>query len=173
VASPPRAGLWCEDSLFELGAYRHLAARFDDDGATIIGVACPPLHHEERFGFAEGAFHRGGAAADRTEFVARTEDLHSNGLLPFERLYFDLEFRLLRDVARGERVRDEPDFTGRFRSDLEIQQYGTPCVWILARDGTVLSPPFFGNNYEKSGTLPHTSRELEAAVARALDITRP
>lgn len=171
VDAPPRAGLWCEDSLNEIGTYRHAIARFDERGAAFVAVACPPLHHEARFGFEVGAFRPGGSSAAREEFAAATEALVRNGLLPFPTLYFDFEYRWLRDVAVDPPQPGDAAFVGRFRADDEFQEYGTPSVWILSRDGVVLSRPFHGNNWEKDTALRHTPREFEAAIARALEIT--
>lgn len=172
TSSPPHAGLWCEDSLFELGLYRHAIARFDGEGAGFVAVACPPARDAERFGYPKDAFLKGGSEDGRRAFAEATEELVASGLLPFATLGFDFEFRLLRNGELDPIAADEPGFVGRFRADDERQTYGTPTVWILDRDGTVLAQPFHGNNWEKPATLRHTSRELEAAIARALEITK-
>ncbi len=177
--SPPRAGLWCEDSLSEMGTLRHAIQRFAGDSVLVdervrfIAIACPPMHHEARFGYEVGAFKPGGSKQSRDVFAAQTSKLVANGLLPFTDVFFDFEYRFLRNLAvdpATEAEQSAAKWIGRFRADGDAQEYGTPTLWILSRDGRVLAPPFHDNNWESGRPLRHTSRELEAAIARALEI---
>jgi len=166
-----RGGLWCEDSFNDLPLVRHAMARFADKGVHFVGVACPPVFHEQRFGFDEGAFAAEGELYERNRrsFVAATQAAVESGVIPFEPCTFDPRFRLLgKEPGPG-----AASWEGRFRAAGENQAYGTPTVWILARDGTVLVPPLHANNYEKDVVLRYTARELEAAIRRALEITAP
>lgn len=171
LGDPPHAGMWCEDSFHELGLYRHAIARFDAAGAAFVAVACPPRFAPEKHGFRAGAFDPGGDPGERKRFAELSQQLVSLGVLPFQKLHFDFELELIRDVKKVPLTDGEPGWIGRFRPENEFQTYGTPAVWILSRNGDVLAPPFHANNWEKDGVLRHGPRELEAAIARALAIT--
>lgn len=145
-----RGGLWCEDSLHEMALLAHVRARFAGKGVTFAAVACPPVYAEQ--------------PPARADFVAATERAVASGVVAFPEVWYDGSFRLLqRDVAAG-----DPSWVGRFRAPGELQRYGTPTLWILGRDGRVLAPPFYGNNYEKDVELRYTGREVAAAIERAL-----
>ncbi len=168
-----RGGLWCEDSLNQLPVLRHLMHRFARSPVGFVGVACPPALHDERFGHAKGAFQGDGDPAEIRRFVEATERAVERGVVPFEEVHYDPTFRLSRDVVALPPRDGDPAWVGRFRPRDEWQVYGTPCVWILSRDGVVLMPPFHGNNFEKEGVLRYSAGQLGFAIERALTITGP
>ncbi|MFH0943624.1 MAG: DJ-1/PfpI family protein, partial [Planctomycetota bacterium] len=170
-----RAGIWCEDSMNELPLMRHMRARFRDRPVAFLPVACPPVFDEEQFGYPSGCFEESSAdhVAARAAFVKATRDAVDSGLIPFDTVYYDPGFKLMRGPdtagAPSEEAREEaPSWAGRFRARDEYQQYGLPTIWILSREGKVLMPPFRGNRYEKDLTLIYTARELHTAISRAL-----
>ena len=165
-----RGGLWCEDSMNEMTLVRHLMHRFDAHGVGFIGVACPPVFHEERFGHALDAFNGEVDPTEFATFVAATERATETGVLPFEVVHYDAAFRLGRNLEKRP-APDEPTWVGRFRAAAAYQTYGTPTIWILSRTGEVLMPAFHGNAYEGDGVLRYTAREVGFAVQRALKIT--
>jgi len=169
-ASPPRGGLWCEDSVNEFGLLRHVMARFEDRGVRFIPVACPPVYHEVRFGFEQGAFSSEGTSYETAmgALVEATDAAALSGVLPFGHSWYDFRFllgRARRRIADGE----DREWVGRFRAPGEEQEYGTPTMWILDRGGKVMSPPFHGNNYEKDVPLRYTDRDVESAIRSALE----
>ena len=167
-----RAGLWCEDSLNELPILRHAMARHGERGVRFVGIACPPIHDEERFGYPVGA-HLSGASeeerrAAREALVESTESAIDSGVIPFDDVYYDVDFQLLHNLSEHPRRADDPPWLGRFRDDGEHQLYGTPTTWVLGRDGEVMMPPFYGNNYEVDRALKYTARDVDLAIAAAL-----
>ncbi|MBL8768470.1 MAG: hypothetical protein JNL94_13935 [Planctomycetes bacterium] len=165
-----KAGLWCEDSYFEMANVRHAMARFAAEPVRFVGIACPPVFHEEKFGYVAGGFspEHPGHASQRTRFVDATRAARDAGVLPFAELWFDPTFRLMAKDATRPLAEDG---TGALRAPDEAQTYGTPTIWILDRDGRVLTPPFFGNNWEKDRELRFTSRDLEDTIRAALIAT--
>ncbi|MFQ5504294.1 MAG: hypothetical protein ACE5F1_05775, partial [Planctomycetota bacterium] len=170
-----RGGLWCEDSYSELQALRHLLLDYEPKGVRFIAVACPPVHHEERFGYAKGGFLEAGPEDPlykrmRRRFVDATLALRDNDVLPFEDLYFDPRFRLL-----GSRTPGAPIWQGRFKWHEDTQTYGTPTLWILSRnpdrgDLEVYGEPFHMNVYESEGRrIRYTVRDIKARLDRLLD----
>jgi len=173
LEGPTRGGLWCEDSMSDMSLMRHLLARFAERPVAFIPVACPPFLDEEQFGYAKGGFLPGSPDHDgeRRNFVEATLKAVGTGVIPFPELYFDSSLRLLRNTEAMPRSESDSPWLGRFRPRDEFQRYGTPAIWILARDGRVLMPPRHGNNYERNAVLKYTARELPAAILRALEIT--
>lgn len=165
-----KAGLWCEDSLFEMANVRHAIARFADRPVRFVGIACPPIFHDEKFGYAAGSFAADHPqhAASVARFVEATRAARDAGVLPFPELWFDPTLRLMQAVKTDAPRPLAPDGTGALRAPDEVQTYGTPTLWILDRDGGVLAPPFFCNNWEKDRELRFTARELEDAIEAAL-----
>lgn len=170
----PRGGLWCEDSLNELGLIRHMMARFEHRGVRFVPVACPPVYDEVRFGFDQGSFSASGPSYETSTaaLVETTEAATRSGVLPFAECWYDFRFLLARAPRRIDEG-EERGWVGRFRAPGEEQVYGTPTIWILGRDGTVLTPPFHGNNYEVDVPLRHTSDDVESAIRAALERSGP
>jgi hypothetical protein len=47
--------------------------------------------------------------------------------------------------------------------------YGAPAIWFLGRDGTVLTEPFFGNDYDSEPPqINYGFSELTAEIERLL-----
>lgn len=170
-----KAGLWCEDSLFEMANVRHAIARFADRPVRFVGIACPPIFHDEKFGYAAGSFAADHPqhAASVARFVESTRAARDTGVLPFPELWFDPTLRLMQAVKTDAPRPLALDGTGALRAPDEVQTYGTPTLWILDRDGKVLAPPFCRNNWEKDRELRFTARELEDAIEAALARSGP
>ncbi len=139
-------------------------------GVLFLAVMCPPIHHEERFGYDEGSF-LGSPEGDvyrenRDRFVEATSAVKAKGGLPFHRVLYDPRFRLLdRQPAGG-----DPPWTGRFRWFGETQTYGTPTTWVLTPGLKVAGPPFFMNVYESEGRkLRYAADDIAALIDRVLD----
>jgi putative intracellular protease/amidase len=161
-----RGGLWCEDSFNELANLRYLQLQYADRGVLFVGVLCPPVHHEARFGYEPGAFLEPGADRDRyrrnrRRFVEASRDLVARGVLPFDVVLFDPRFRLL-----GPPAGDGPAWRGRFKWFDDTQTYGTPTTWVLTPQLVTPGPPFVMNVYESEGrALRYAPRD----IARVLD----
>lgn len=165
-----KAGLWCEDSFFEMANVRHAIARFAERPVRFVGIACPPIFHDEKFGYAAGSFvaEHPAHAVTVARFVEATRAAQDAGVLPFADLWFDPTLRLMRAVKADAPRPLAQDGAGALRAPDEVQTYGTPTLWILDREGKVLAPPFLGNNWEKDRELRFTARELEDAIEAAL-----
>ncbi len=167
-------GIWCEDSRGEMALLAQARARFAGRPVAFVGVACPPVRHAERFGFAPDAFRAGSPhhAEAVARFVAATEAARDRGTITFERVWFDPAFRLLGSRAT-ESDAARPAWAGRWKATRLEDRYGTPTTWILARDGTILAPPFSGNAWERVDGLEYRAADLEDAIATALRRTAP
>jgi putative intracellular protease/amidase len=172
-----RGGLWCEDSFSEVAPLRHLRLDYAGRGVLFVGVLCPPVYHEERFGFDEGAFLRRRDddpvfRRNRRAFVEASERLVEAGQLPFDVVLYDPRFRLLANPDRGEpddALGPRPPWQGRFKWFEDTQTYGTPTTWIVRPDGTVPGPPFFMNVYESEGRkLRFTVKDMRSYLDRML-----
>lgn len=168
-----RGGLWCEDSFNDLPLLRHLRLQYEDKGIRFIPVCCPPVYHEEEFGYTEGAFlHRPDDDPvyrdNRQKFVARTQRLVDEDVLPFSRIWFDPRFRMLSNPLRGEAsVGERPDWQGKFKWYGDTQAYGTPTLWILDRERRVFGKPFHMNVYESEGRrIRYTTRDVSSRLDR-------
>ncbi len=165
-----KGGLWCEDSFSELANLRHLKLQFQRRGVLFVGVVCPPVHHERRYGFDEGAFvHRRPDdplyQRNRNRFVEATRRLEAAGILPFDLVVYDPRFTFLTTDPEASAT----GWHGRFRWFADTQTYGTPTTWVLTRDLTVLGPPFFMNVYESQGRkLRYTADD----ISRMIEICR-
>jgi hypothetical protein len=166
-----KAGLWCEDSFFEMAQVRHAMAVFAGEPVRFVGIACPPAFHEEKFGYAAGGFvaTHPGHAGEVTRFIDATRAAHALGLLPFDALYVDPTSHLMKKDAAAPLAQDG---AGALRAPDETQAYGTPTLWIFDRGGKVLAPPFHGNNWEKNRELRFTARDIEDAIRAALSAAR-
>ncbi len=175
--SRKRGGLWCEDSYNDLPLLRHLILEYEPKGVRFVAVTCPPVYHEETFGYHAGSFLEKPAEdasyqRDRRHFVERTLKLQEQQVLPFKTLLFDPRFRLLANPERGEAsaaTGSRPSWQGRFKWYQDTQTYGTPTLWILKPDLTVYGAPFFMNVYESPGRkIRYTARDVSARLERLL-----
>ena len=169
-----RGGVWCEDTFSELANLRHLHLDYAPRGVLFVGVLCPPVHDETRFGYDEGAFLRRSVddpvyEANRARFVEASGILHDQGVLPFDVVLFDPRFRLLGDPAAGGAAVAYPTWQGRFKWFQDTQTYGTPTIWVLTRDLEIPGPPFFMNVYESDGRkLRYTPDDIAGLLERVL-----
>ncbi len=164
-----RGGLWCEDSHGELAMLRHSLHRFADSKVRFIAVATPPSRHAERFGYAVTDFHPAHDAAGSAfaAFVAATESARAHGAIPFDEVWFDPDSHLLGNELSNSAHSVAP-WSARFRTTAIADRYGTPTTWVLARDGTVIGPPFSGNAFEQAAELNYSERDVEDAIETAL-----
>jgi hypothetical protein len=171
-AGTPR--LWCGDSQRELPMLDRLRERYRGKGVGVIPIAVPPVYSEKNHGYDEGGFLKAAESdpvyiAAVAGFVAQTEELQKKGGLGADPLYFDPRFRLLDNPRQGPHVPAYgPVFPwqGRFKACRDAQRHGTPALWLIGMDGTVLCPPFWGNVYEGDAK---TVRYVFEDVARAID----
>lgn len=172
-----RGGLWCEDSFAEIANLRYLHLTYAPKDVLFVGVLCPPVHHEERFGYDAGAFLSRADddpvyRANRARFVEASLELARHGDLPFDVVLFDPRLRLLADAGTGEPgaiTGPRPLWQGRFKWFEDSQTYGTPTTWVLTPQLTVPGPPFFMNVYESDGRkLRYTPDDVAALLDRVL-----
>ncbi len=178
TAEPARGGLWCEDSFHDLSLVRRLHEDFAARGVLFIGVLCPPVHHETRFGFHEGSFLDRPDSdpqyqQDRRGFVSRSEELAAEGSFPFDRMVYDLRVRALADPRQATptpATGPAPTWQGRFKWFDDSQMYGTPTIWILDRELRCVGPPFVQNNYEgEGGKIRYDDRAVRLRLEVALE----
>ena len=153
-----RGGFWCEDTYAEIANLRHLRLRYETRGVLFVGVLCPPVHDEARFGYKPGSFARHPDDLDykfnRERFVKASLKLAERDALPFDLVLFDPRFRLL---------------SGRFKWFRDTQTYGTPTTWVLTPRLDVTGPPFFMNVYESDGRkLRYGADDIAALIDRVL-----
>jgi hypothetical protein len=173
-----RGGFWCEDTYAEMSMLRHLMLVYEPLGIRFLAVMCPPVYHEERFGYEAGAFLERGSGdpiheRNRRLFVEKTLRLVDRDVLPFSRVYFDPRFRLLAEPDSATPPPTDagspPPWQGRFKWYEDTQTYGTPTLWILDSDLTVFGVPFFMNVYESEGrAIRYTVRDVAARLDRLL-----
>jgi hypothetical protein len=61
------------------------------------------------------------------------------------------------------------DWQGRFRASSDSQKYGTPTIWLLDRNGTVLAKPFYGNLYhERPFEIKYSDIDVDKAIQALL-----
>jgi len=154
-----RGGFWCEDTYAEIANLRHLRLRYETRGVLFVGVLCPPVYDEARFGYKPGSFARHPDDLDykfnRERFVKASLKLAERDALPFDLVLFDPRFRLL---------------SGRFKWFRDTQTYGTPTTWVLTPRLDVIGPPFFMNVYESDGRkLRYAADDIAALIDRVLE----
>ncbi len=157
---------------------RHLRLEYSARGVLFVGILCPPVHHEQRFGYDAGSFLTRADddplyQRNRRRFVEASLKLHEQGALPFDVVFFDPRLRMLADPRVGEpadRTGPRPPWQGRFKWFEDTQMYGTPTTWVLTRDLGVPGPPFFMNVYESEGRkLRYTARDIAVMLDRVLE----
>jgi len=158
VDEAQRGGFWCEDTYAEIANLRHLRLRYETKGVLFVGVLCPPVYDEARFGYKPGSFARHPDDLDykfnRERFVKASRKLAERDALPFDLVLFDPRFRLL---------------SGRFKWFRDTQTYGTPTTWVLTPRLDVTGPPFFMNVYESEGRkLRYGADDIAAMIDRVL-----
>lgn len=172
--------LWCGDSQRELPMLKRLRARFAGRGVAYVAVAVTPAYAEKNHGYVDGTFLKTPEShptylAAVAQFVAETEKLRERGeLAAFDAVYYDPRFRLLDNPRQGRHVPEYgPVFPwqGRFKPCEDAQRHGTPVLWLIGMDGTVLAAPFWGNVYAEPDKkvryeIEDVARALEEALSR-------
>lgn len=151
-----RGPLWCEDSFDDLAVQRALVHAFKDRPVQFIAVAVPPVYHAKRFGWTDDVFlSRPDDSPEYREaaqtFIEATEREVRNGLLPFEEVYYDPKFRLAQNRKErelGPEFGPVYEWQGKLKWAEDGRKYGTPTIWLLGRDGEILTEPLFGNDYD-------------------------
>ncbi len=159
-STPPegsqRGPFWCEDSFDDLSVQRALYHALKNQPVQFIPVATPPVYNPKAFGWPDNVFldepdeSKAYQAAAR-EFIDATEEQIETGLIPFPTVYYDPKFRLAQNKKQHplrEGFGKIYDWQGKFKWDQDSRKYGTPTIWILSHDGTVLTEPLFGNDYD-------------------------
>lgn len=168
-------GMWCEDTRQELALYRRLSERFPRSSRIrFVSVFCPPVYGDGGYGDAREKFLDSPQESSTyreaiLRFVENTESLHKDGILPFERIFFDPGFRLLwnrRKELPKNRVVEE--WEGLFKAKEDMQNYGTPTIWILSRDGEAMCEPFWGNNYPDK--IRYRYEDVADAIVKATKV---
>ncbi len=151
--APEKGDLWCEDSFRELPLYEGLQKHFRDKPVRFVAVACPPVYSDGGYGEARKKFFDSELDSpiyreSREQFVQRTEQLKLNGVLPFQEIYYDTRFRLLRNPRKPAPLAGNSySWEGRFKWSEDMQNYGTPTIWLISSQGVVQGEPFWGNQY--------------------------
>ena len=179
VEHPLRGGLWCLDTFDDLPLQRALVRHFRDQPVQFVAVAVPPVY-DNTYGFEEDVFVRLGEQdpllrSQAQMFIELTEQTRDSGVMPFKEIYYDPKFRL----ARRKRLQPDPDagsffpWQGRLRWYRDSRKYGTPTLWILDRDLTVLREPFVENNYNfDPPQIAYDFRDVRDAIAALLEPER-
>lgn len=177
AGEPFRGPLWCEDSFDDLGVQRALVRHFQDRPVQFLPVAVPPVYNPTRYGYPDDVFlgkpedSRAYRSAVKT-FIARTEEQRRSGLLPFGEIFYDPKFRLAqnrRERTLGPEYGTVYPWQGKLRWQQDPRKYGTPILWILSPDGTVLQEPFFANDYDSSPPqISYGFLEVKAAIEKWL-----
>jgi len=178
VPESGQGGYWCRDSFNDMPVSYFLYLKYRDRGVTFVPVACPPVYHEQEYGFAGDTFLALPDTSSQWQqefqaFVAAAYELQQNRTIPFDQLYFDPKFRLM---FNHRELTDESQFSdpilpwmGKFKPCTDQQSYSVPAIWLLSPTGKVLHEPFAGNRYSSSTPhLNYTVREVEAALQQAL-----
>lgn len=151
--APEKGDLWCEDSFRELPLYEALQKHFRGKPVRFVVVACPPVYSDGGYGEARKKFFDSELDSSiyreaREQFVQRTEQLRRNGVLPFQEIYYDTRFRLLRNPRKPPSLAaDSYSWEGRFKWNEDMQNYGTPTIWLISNQGVIQGEPFWGNQY--------------------------
>lgn len=176
-AEPFRGKLWCRDSFDDLGLQRALVHHFKNQPVQFIPVAVPPVYDSDRYGYPDNVFLGESDASPLfrqsvADFIEATEALRENSLLPFESTYYDPRFHL----AHNEQVQEDgadvevPVWHGRMKWQFDPRLYGTPVIWVLGQDGTILTKPFFGNDYDSDPPqIEYEFHEVRQSIERLLD----
>lgn len=175
---PFRGPLWCLDSFDDLPVQRALVKYFHGKPVEFIPVAVPPVYNPTRYGFGENVFLGFPERAKEYEravrqFVAQTEKARTEGLLPFNKIYYDPKFRL----PQNKGARDlGPEFgkifewQGKLRWSEDPRTYGTPIIWLVGPEGKILRVPFFGNDYDSAPPeINYDYHTVKEAVERWLE----
>ena len=176
---PLRGGLWCLDTFDDLPLQRALIRHFRGQPVQFVAVAVPPAY-DNIYGFEEDVFLRLGdhdplLRSQVQMFIQLTEQTRETGVMPFEEIYYDPKFRL----ARRKRWKPDPDvgvvfpWQGKLRWYRDTRKYGTPTLWILDRELTVLREPFVENNYNfDPPQIEYDFRDVRDAIAALLESER-
>ncbi|RMF57625.1 MAG: hypothetical protein D6743_18740 [Calditrichaeota bacterium] len=169
-------GIWCPDSFEDLYVVRFVHLKYPSE-VQIIPVACPPVYSSQYYGLEERVFLDEPADSEKFKkavqrFIASTEKVVSGRLLPVE-TYYDFRFRLLfnrrEDLLPDKNYGTIYPWQGKFRAEDETQKYGTPTIWLLDRDGVVLTEPFHGNFYHSDPfELSYSAVDVDQAIQQFL-----
>lgn len=172
-------GLWCEDSFNDMPISNFNYRKYAGQGVQFIPVVCPPVYHERRFGYENGAFLQTPDEDEKykenfSAFVEATKKLQETNVIPFEKVYFDPRFRLMFNFDEMEETPDDAGknvgWLGKFKPCGDSQRYSTPTIWLLSAEGKVLRKPFYGNRYaEDRLQIRFTVREVDTAIAELLE----
>lgn len=159
-ATPPegahRGPFWCEDSFDDLSVQRALYSALKNEPVQFIPVATPPVYNPAPFGWEDNVFLDQPDESEAYKeavrsFIAATERQVESGLIPFPKVYYDPKFRLAQNKKQrelGPGFGKIYDWQGKLKWSLDSRRYGTPTLWILDGDRTVLTEPLFGNDYD-------------------------
>lgn len=166
-------GVWCADTYHEFPLYRKLIDKYAYQGVEFYFVFCPPVYSDGGYGDARAKFFD---PADKSKefydagelFIQRMESVLEREKFPVNSICYDPQFRLLMNRTRPlPEKREVESWEGRFKADGDQQKYGTPTIWLLSRGGTVLAPPFYGNNYPDN--IRYTFDDVDRAIQSAMN----
>ncbi len=165
-----RGPLWCVDSFDDLAVQRALVAAFRHAPVQFIGIAVPPVYNPTRYGYSENGFL--GLADTSAEFVANTkrfiegtQEQISRGLIPFDQVYYDPQYRL----AEKPGPNDSHPGQGKLRWHLDPRKYGLPIIWLIGPKGEILREPFFSNEYDSDPPqIMYQFQDVKAAIEKYL-----
>lgn len=170
-------GIWCRDSFEDFHVMRYIFQKYDDTEVQIIPVACPPVYASHFYGFDRRVFLDEPDVSPRFKenakaFVESTESVVQNEFIPVD-TYYDFGNRLLfnrrKDLKAGPGYGPVHSWQGKFRSNHEMQKYGTPTIWLLNRKGVILEDPFWGNLYHTDPYLiRYTVVDVDNAIQKNL-----
>lgn len=171
-------GIWCPDSFEDLHIMRTLKDAYQNTQVGFVFVACAPVFHSKYLGFSDRLFL--DLPDDSVEFknavklfIDSTQVAVENGLIP-QQPYYDFRLRLMMDKFPGNSPTAGTiyDWQGKFRDPNEKQKYGTPNIWLLDKEGTILTPPFRDNMYHPkpgdSSQISYTYSDVDHAIKQQL-----
>ena len=170
-------GLWCPDSFEDMHIFRYLDFKYSKGDVSILPVACAPVYSSHLYGQEKGVYMNESDNSSKYKeavdaFVESTEAAVANKYLPV-RTYYDIRLRNLfnrrDDLQPGKGYGPVADWQGRFRASADSQKYGTPTIWLLDENGTVLADPFFGNLYhEQPFEIKYTVIDVDRVIQELL-----
>lgn len=170
-------GLWCVDSFDDSHVMRFIDYKYLESEVAILPVACPPVYSSQYYGLEEGVFMNEPEDSEAYQqavekFVDSTEQAVYNKFVPVP-TYYDFRLRMLFNrepyLKPGEGYGAIHDWQGKFRAPGETQRYGTPTIWLLDANGTVLTEPFHGNIYHSDPfELSYCASDVDKAIQQFL-----
>lgn len=170
-------GLWCVDSFDDSHVMRFIDYKYLESEVAILPVACPPVYSSQYYGLEEGVFMNEQEESEAYQqavekFIDSTEQAVYNKFVPVP-TYYDFRLRLLFNreahLKPGEGYGPIHDWQGSFRAPDETQRYGTPTIWLLSANGTVVAEPFHGNIYHSDPfELNYSAIDVDKAIQNLL-----